>query len=446
MGKKRIQTSVDKLVELVNEKERISFREAAKKLAIPVSSVEEWAHFLEEEDILTIDYHLMTPYLVKKQLTAQQKQRRIESFTKERSIFDKKIEAAQSYFNELDKKITSVSELFEDIEGNLSKKLKDVEQEIATLAKVEAQKERLDDQILEAKERSLKKIKELEGHLEEEKISYKRAFESTKKELEQDERLIQQSESTLEKVKEQEQLLEKKLEEVRNISKEIQQQIDDRAKKVSEAEGHMHDVRKRHEELKEDLVKEQKSLQEMIKENEEQEAMIRKLQKSIFDQMTEEEAQLTAKEKEIRDLPEKFKSMLERRNEIKDLLNVINHEELELKDHIETLGRRARTLKLSLGSKEFEEEMARMTKEIESVTQQRTFFQKKIEQLINLLDWRNGKKEEKRPQAKAEGSTETSASKPKKGSGASKQKQASNKAKPQSNKKGKQRAGKSNKR
>lgn len=59
-----ITTAVDSLVSLVNAKKRIPMEEASKALGLPDSIVNEWATFLEEENILKIEYQLTTPFLV----------------------------------------------------------------------------------------------------------------------------------------------------------------------------------------------------------------------------------------------------------------------------------------------------------------------------------------------------------------------------------------------
>jgi ribosomal protein L18 len=59
-----LTTGVDALVDLVNERRTISFQDAAKRLRVPVSTVEAWAQFLEEEGLLSIKYSFTTPYIV----------------------------------------------------------------------------------------------------------------------------------------------------------------------------------------------------------------------------------------------------------------------------------------------------------------------------------------------------------------------------------------------
>ena len=56
-----LKTGVDRLVSLIQEKKRISVPEAAKELGVSQIVVEEWADFLEEDGIISIEYKFATP-------------------------------------------------------------------------------------------------------------------------------------------------------------------------------------------------------------------------------------------------------------------------------------------------------------------------------------------------------------------------------------------------
>ena len=61
---KRITTAADKLYDLVKDKHEISFKDAAQELKVPIQTIEAWATFLEEDELLSIKYKLTTPYLI----------------------------------------------------------------------------------------------------------------------------------------------------------------------------------------------------------------------------------------------------------------------------------------------------------------------------------------------------------------------------------------------
>jgi len=61
-----ITTAVDSLVKLVNSKGRISVEIASKELGLPQNIINEWASFLDQEEIIHVEYKFTTPYLISK--------------------------------------------------------------------------------------------------------------------------------------------------------------------------------------------------------------------------------------------------------------------------------------------------------------------------------------------------------------------------------------------
>ena len=59
-----ISTGVDNLIRIVKERGRVEIGSAARELRLPARTVEDWAHVLEEEGIITVEYKLTKAYLV----------------------------------------------------------------------------------------------------------------------------------------------------------------------------------------------------------------------------------------------------------------------------------------------------------------------------------------------------------------------------------------------
>jgi DeoR/GlpR family transcriptional regulator of sugar metabolism len=59
-----IKTGVDKLLEIVKEKKRISIDDAAKNLGVSKDIASEWGDFLEDEGYITKEYKFTNTFLV----------------------------------------------------------------------------------------------------------------------------------------------------------------------------------------------------------------------------------------------------------------------------------------------------------------------------------------------------------------------------------------------
>src|SRR3990167_3350987 len=77
-----ITTGVDALVRLIKEKNTIELSVAAHLLNIDSVTIEDWAHTLEEEGIIKIEYHLTKVYLAWVQPSAEEIEKEKISITK----------------------------------------------------------------------------------------------------------------------------------------------------------------------------------------------------------------------------------------------------------------------------------------------------------------------------------------------------------------------------
>jgi len=59
-----ISTGVDQLIKLIKERGKVELAAAAKELRQPVRSIEDWAHVLEDESLISVEYKLTKTYLV----------------------------------------------------------------------------------------------------------------------------------------------------------------------------------------------------------------------------------------------------------------------------------------------------------------------------------------------------------------------------------------------
>lgn len=76
----QIQTGVDKLLDLVKEKKRIAVADAAKALSVSQQIIREWSDFLEEENLISVEYHLSNPYLTEKQISKEDLKKKHEEY------------------------------------------------------------------------------------------------------------------------------------------------------------------------------------------------------------------------------------------------------------------------------------------------------------------------------------------------------------------------------
>jgi len=109
-----ISTGVDQLIRLVKEKGKAEMGLAAKELHQPMRTVEDWAHVLEEEGLIRIEYKLTKIYLVWQQPTAEYVEKKSEK------LEEKAIQTATEIDQLLSKVEKGGAEL-QEMQGEISK-------------------------------------------------------------------------------------------------------------------------------------------------------------------------------------------------------------------------------------------------------------------------------------------------------------------------------------
>ena len=78
-----LRTVADELLDLVKKSKKISVEEAAKRLKMPIASVQALVDFLVEERVFGIEYKFTTPYIYLYKEGIKEAKAKEKSFTKE---------------------------------------------------------------------------------------------------------------------------------------------------------------------------------------------------------------------------------------------------------------------------------------------------------------------------------------------------------------------------
>ena len=70
--KERVETTIDRLVDFVQKKGKVSMKEAAKSLALEISQVEELADVLQESGLIEVKYGITGVSLLSKKISREQ--------------------------------------------------------------------------------------------------------------------------------------------------------------------------------------------------------------------------------------------------------------------------------------------------------------------------------------------------------------------------------------
>ena len=133
-----ISTGVDQLIRLVRERGRVEIGQAARELSVQPRTVEDWAHVLEEEGLISVEYKLTKVFLVWKAPTAQYVAKKSEQLQERAGQTREQIESLLSRVDEGGRGLSGMEEEISRARSAVSMGPQEVEamkQELAALSK-----------------------------------------------------------------------------------------------------------------------------------------------------------------------------------------------------------------------------------------------------------------------------------------------------------------------
>ena len=150
-----ISTGVDKLIKLVHQKGKIEMEIAADELAAPVSSVEDWAHTLEEEGLIRVEYKLTKSFLVWATLTEEQYKKTNEKIDAKKTNTLDKLQKMKTTVDENLNEISTISNKFEVVKKKNAKEIEIMAADVVAAERLSSQAQ----EIIDKKKINLDKLK-----------------------------------------------------------------------------------------------------------------------------------------------------------------------------------------------------------------------------------------------------------------------------------------------
>jgi len=131
-----IETGVDKLVELIDSKKKISVDDAAKNLGISKVVIQEWADFLEEEKIISIEYKFSKTFLLERTLSEKEVKVKKKEYSSEKDAFVRKVEISLRNLEKDSLGLANIKKEFESLKKQIGGEIEKVRSEVKELEKI----------------------------------------------------------------------------------------------------------------------------------------------------------------------------------------------------------------------------------------------------------------------------------------------------------------------
>ena len=380
-----LKTGVDRLVSLIQEKKRISVPEAAKELGVSQIVVEEWADFLEEEGIISIDYKFATTWLIEKKLKKEEIEKKVKEFHGKKDIIVRKSESLLSFLDKEGEDITKIRNEFKNIREGIHSELGNVKKELSELERYEELKNKVDNQIKIHDKIFADKIKEIDGQI----VRAQKKYTDLLREIGAEEKIIKTERLKTDSIKKIEEALKQKIKRIEGTIDKVKQKIKSEDIHIEDLESHIKKLKKLAEDTKETINLQKKKIMPLAKESREYEKRVIQSQKEILKKVFERSKIIKRDINKSKMLSDKFNKFFEKRMETSDLIEKINSDRNNIRKELNDFISKAKAFSILSHSTDIQNQIDIMEKGFKEIDQKKNIFEEEIKKLCSLIKKKN---------------------------------------------------------
>ncbi len=372
-----IETGVDKLVKLVRESGKIAVPDAARMLNVSQTIVMEWADFLEEEGIISVEYKFTKPFLVERKLTKKEVEAKAREFESRKDIFVRKSEVSLGFLERQANELKGVKEEFDRLKQKFGIELGTVRSDLNQLGDYEKQRDDLAGRIMSKKQDAEQKITELTKKILAEEKKLRAALFSIKKEK----WLIEKEKVQAESIEKYEKVLLKKLDSAKKLISSLDSKMRREDESIKNSEQRMISLKSMLDSTKEMIDRERSSIEPLLKESREHEKRMSELHKSIVSKIRKN----GKKSPNAGIVADKISILLKKKLAAIDLVDKVNKDRDALEKELIELIKKAKSFQLTSSSAETDKHITELEGKFRDVEEKKKVFEQEYRKLKSAV-------------------------------------------------------------
>ena len=358
-----ILTGVDKLLELLKQKKKISMKDAAKHLSLPVTVINEWADFLNEEKIIKIEYGIRNQILVLNETSEKDIKIQKEEVQKSKETLLRKILTISNIMGKRRNEFSALKEEFEKVKNDIEKSTSSLSKEIDAVKSLDEKKSRIKAEFASSSSAYEKKINELLEKMQEEEKEYSKLVQK----FSEKEKSLKEIETEKKSLTRKENEIKKKLSSLLSSVASIEQRLHEGLRKEAYSKEQLGDIKKNLEKVsgridkgKHELKKLQESLAKSEKESENR-------LKFFFNQI-ENKINIDEKEKEqLKRSVARFEEFMSKMNSLVVFINKVEKDFSELSRKISNFEKKIKIVAFVTNKGEYNRHMQDIKQHFSSI-------------------------------------------------------------------------------
>ena len=368
-----IETGIDKLVNLINIKEKISPSDAATELGVGSNIIMEWADYLEEEGIIKIQYKFTKPFLVARKIAKKDVQIKAKEFSGKKEVFVRKAEVSLIFLNREASKLKGIKDEFDKIKKELGLDIDSIKNELMELQKYEKLKINLDKQIEQQKTDSMDKLQEISQQI----LRERRKYQDILEEIEEEEEILQKDRAKAISLEESEKLITERLDILKIFISKIEAKAKAEEEGVLISERNIQRLNLTAKSMKTRIEKEKRLIEPLVLKSQNQTYKIKALNDTIVKKIKAKEKKLSSTKKASTKMQAFFKKKLG----ILGFIEKVNKDRNELERELIELIKKAKSFELSSKSADMGEQIMELEEKFKGVDDKKHNFEKELKKL-----------------------------------------------------------------
>ena len=380
--RKNIETGVDKLVDLINRKKKVSTTEAANELGVSVPVIQEWADFLEDEGLITIDYKLSKTYLCERKLSKKEVVKKAKVYASKKDAFTRQVETALQSLQRESEGFEKIKTEFTKLKDTIGKDIDQVRGELQELKHYEDLKKNIDKDILQQK----LDYQEMLDKIRHQIADTRKKYEGFIEEIGLEKAKIEEARVEMTYLEKREDNLKKRIDALKEIVKSIESKIDEQRALIKGSVDKIKNDSKEAEKVQKSIkFRMNTELGPVIKIAKEKEEKMLAVQDSILKKVMEKKKEIDKYKLESTQAAEKFKNFFDKKAKTQELINALEKQRVELEKELKSLILKAQSFNLSIKSSDVKDYVKDLQKSFSEIEKKKSSFAKKLEELTDTI-------------------------------------------------------------
>ncbi len=377
-----IDTGVDKLVRLVAKEKKIGLDDAAKQLGVESAVVQEWADFLEQEGLVSLQYSLSKTFIVEKHMSAVDVEKKGKEYDNQKESFVRRVDATLHQLEQETTDFETIKKQYYTLKDQIGDEIDAVKDEVEQLRHYEELKKSIDHDVLKQKVEYQKSLEDIHAQISLEEKRYNKIVDEIKQEQES----INAEQNEYADIRHEETDLKKRIDALQDLLKRIAGRSVAEEANAKLHEERLQRLREFAGSLQKDLVdKKQKEIDPLLKISAAQEQRIQRIQDDIMTKVKERREKVQTFESQSDHIMGRFQQFFDRRMKTEETIKMLEKAKLEMKEELNSLIRQAKSFDLTAKGADISGHVKELELKFKDFDKKKESFTQKLEGLKNII-------------------------------------------------------------